>query len=123
MNDFAAVEVHHCDEHIEISCRSLTRFMGLTHCEIAYGTDSTREYLPFFASSEKMDLHTDLITVTLVQTLEINTTYYFNLTTKGESMTVRVLGNFETGKIILEIGNNYIKRVDFLCIYLSQDYL
>lgn len=100
-NDLVAVEVQQCEGSVEITCRLLSGFVGTSHCEIVYGTDPTRAYLPSVDTSENVGTGGDVITVKLSQPLETNATYYYNLTTTHVNTAVRVFGTFRTGNLIL----------------------
>ena len=95
------MEVKECEGSVEVTCRLLSGFVGTSRCEIAYGTDPTRAYLPSVDTSGDVGTAGDVITVKLSQPLETNATYYYNLTTTHVNTAVRVCGTFKTGNLIL----------------------
>lgn len=104
-NELIAVEVALCAS--KIYCRLLSSFVGTALCEIAYGTDPTRKQLPLIDKSEETGHSEETLTVALTHQLESNTFYYYNLTAKGGSMNVTVLGEFRTGMCTCTLYNSF----------------
>ena len=81
----------------EIICIFSKNLIGEASCEISYGTDPTRAVLPFTDVSDTIATGGDTIRITIFQSLDPNTNYFYNVTVMGESVQARVLGTFQTG--------------------------
>ena len=97
VNELVAVHPNRCIP--QVVCQFLNRPIAIASCEISFSTD------PTYANLTNTDLANSTnianVTVPLSTKLRPNTLYYYDVLAVGDSMPIRIKGNFTTGMFII----------------------
>ena len=95
MNDLLAVHPNSCIP--QVVCQFLNRTIAFASCQISFSTD------PTYANLTNTDLANSTnianVTVPLGTKLRPDTLYYYDVLAVGDSMPIRIKGNFTTGNV------------------------